>query len=140
MSSSPRSSGARSAGIPPTGWTPREPEAVPPRRGRVRDRGAGRAARGVAGVDGACQRPEVPAALDDPRAVPGALALLGVQPARRSEPHSDRARLRDRPRPRRPARDPAGPVALVTDRRDTPHRVVARNAAAGVAPDLDRQA
>ena len=71
---------------------------LPGAEDRRRDRRAGRDPRGLAALDGARGLAVLPAALDDPRRVPGPLALLAVRHARRAEPRADRARLRDRGR------------------------------------------
>src|SRR6266540_1519104 len=140
ISSRRRSNAAGCVGIPRSGWGRRDEADLRHAQGRCRDRGANRDPRCVAAVDRTRPRPEVPAALDDPRPVQGHVALLGVRHARRSEPRAHRPRLRDRRRRRDRARDPDRPVALGAALDDAAHRVLARDAAARTAPDLDRPA
>ena len=118
----------------------REPAHLSGARDRGRDRRSDRDPRRLAAMDRARGRSEVPAPVDDPRPVPGAVALLRVRDARRPQPGAHPARLRHRGRRRRRARDPDRPLALGAPLGDASRRVLAGDAAAGADPDLDRPA
>ena len=101
------------AALAPVAAAGRRRDAPPPvdPRARARDRGPARAARRLAGLDGACERPALPAADDDPRRVPGPLALRPVRRARRPEPDPRRAGFAIAVVARRRDRAPARPLA-----------------------------
>src|SRR6266508_4052072 len=139
-SSSRRSSAARCAGIHRRGWEQREPALLQNRKDRCGDHGAHRDPARVAALDGAPGLAQVSDTVDDPRDVPRPLALLAVRNARRAEPRAHRHGLRDRGRRGDRTRHPARALALGPAVGDAAHRVLACDAAARAAADLNRPA